>query len=260
MNPRAHNTKIVAAALASLITIASVPALADDMVRVTPAATFSVPATVAFIGHAKAPDPCKHKMFCGPISLLPHDPHERALKIAELAFSAVDGLVSIAGYNQWNKVCLTCSMMAGLPRYAGFKNVTTRDYAGTPAESNPAVQPFSHGGFGILALGGVAAELFQGAFERTWSVRAREAVSVAEIGSHAWGIQSWRAADQRVQKLEQTADVCNTIGHEARAAAASPTLSTTVNGFTYSVAQINASYVQCNQFIFGKNKLTGAGL
>ena len=187
---------------------------------------------------AESSKPCAHRIFCGPVRLLPRDSVERKAFVANAVLTIADGLVSSAGYRRFERTCLTCKMAAGHARYANFRNVTPRDLTAWPTEGNPIMRPWSHGGFSTLMLGWTLGEISGSYMTRSWSPHQRTLAAVASAASHVQGIASWQAENVFLGRLEHAADVCNQLWSMNVAAFAS--------GDMAAIERIHPAFLKCN--------------
>lgn len=107
--------------------------------------------------------PCKaaHRMFCGPIRLLPADPQARSVFIGNEIATLIDGIV------------------------------TAKNTRGNPSlEANPVVRPFVRGGLGGLLLGWSAMEIGQHAVTRQFHLSDSRFDSFT-LRQHVSGVASW---------------------------------------------------------------------
>jgi hypothetical protein len=127
------------------------------MLHVFLAALLAVPAP------APSPAPCKsaHRLFCGPIRILPRDGDARGAVIGNAIATLVDGVV------------------------------TAKNTHGNPAlEANPMVRPFVRGGLPGLLLSWTTIDIGQHALAREFHL-ADARVETAALGAHLSGIASW---------------------------------------------------------------------
>jgi hypothetical protein len=108
-------------------------------------------------------DPCKteHRLFCGPIRIVPRNPQRRNAFVANMIASVVDGVVT---------------------------NSRTR---GNPAlEGNPIMRPFIRGGVAGMLLGWGSMEVTQHFVARTFHLSDARLDSFA-LAQHVSGVASW---------------------------------------------------------------------
>lgn len=107
--------------------------------------------------------PCQaaHRLFCGPIRLVPRDPEAREAFIGNAIATLVDGIV------------------------------TAKNTHGDPKlEGNPVVRPFVRGGFPSLLLGWASMEAGQHALARHFHLDDARIESMT-LSQHVSGIASW---------------------------------------------------------------------
>lgn len=157
-------------------------------------------------GVAVAADPCRHRVLCGAIRVVPRDPVERAAFVERVTAQLVDGIVTAAG------------LRARSPYVAN-----------TSYEADPVVRPFSHGGLPTLLVAGIAWDIATGAATRRWSPSERTQLDRADTAMHAWGIGTWLDEDylplQRFARLARNRTAC---GQALAAQAHTPHLPGTV--------------------------------
>jgi len=110
-----------------------------------------------------APAPCQaaHRLFCGPIRLVPQDPVERNAFVGNAIATLIDGIV------------------------------TATNTRGNPAlEANPAMRPFVRGGLPGLLLGWASMEVGQRAIAREFHLDDSR-VETMTLSQHLSGIASW---------------------------------------------------------------------
>ncbi|MHB8195379.1 MAG: hypothetical protein ACYDFQ_04775 [Vulcanimicrobiaceae bacterium] len=106
--------------------------------------------------------PCAHRLFCGPIHLLPRNPRERAAFLTDVAAAVADGLITAAGTHR------------------------------NPAlEGDPVVQPFIRGGLPSMLFGWALGDVARSALTRRWTPGQRTLALRYEAGWHIVGIGSW---------------------------------------------------------------------
>ena len=123
-------------------------------------------------GVAVAADPCRHRVLCGAIRVVPRDPVERAAFVERVTAQLVDGIVTAAGLRARSPY---------LPN--------------TSYEADPVVRPFSRGGLPTLLAAGIAWDIASGATTRRWSPSDRTQLDRSETAMHAWGIGTWLDED-----------------------------------------------------------------
>jgi len=107
--------------------------------------------------------PCQaaHRVFCGPIRLVPADPQERNAFVGNAIATLFDGIV------------------------------TAKNTHGNPAlEANPVVRPFVRGGLPDLFLGWMSMEVGQRAIARQFHL-ADSRIETMSLSEHLSGIASW---------------------------------------------------------------------
>jgi len=132
---------------------------------------------------------------------------ERRLRLARYGIQLADAIVSAIGYHAYQR-CLSClAYPGGGP--LGSSLFSVANLAGDrPAEVNPLIQPFSHGGFAALALGALGYDAIDARIERHWSIERREVADIAEIGAHAWGISTWLPEIKNIHRDAAIAAAC----------------------------------------------------
>jgi hypothetical protein len=132
---------------------------------------------------------------------------EKRLRLARYGFQIADAIVSAIGYKAYAR-CLSClAYPGGGP--LGSAPLSVASVSGDrPAESDPLIQPFSHGGIASLALGALAYDLIDARIEQHWSVERRATADLLEIGAHAWGISTWLAELKNIHRDTAIAAAC----------------------------------------------------
>jgi hypothetical protein len=108
-----------------------------------------------------APNPCAHRLFCGPIRIVPSDPVERRSFLANAAASLADGIV-------------TAHFTHGIPSN----------------ESDPIVRPFVSGGIPTMMFGWGVMELGQRSIAHDFHLSESRADDFT-LGGHISGVASW---------------------------------------------------------------------
>ena len=107
--------------------------------------------------------PCQaaHRLFCGPIRLVPQNPQERNAFVGNAIATLFDGIV------------------------------TAKNTHGNPAlEGNPIVRPFVHGGLPGLLLGWAGMEVGQRAIAKEFHLDDSR-IETMTLSEHLSGIASW---------------------------------------------------------------------
>ncbi|MEO6990859.1 MAG: hypothetical protein ABI346_05720 [Candidatus Baltobacteraceae bacterium] len=198
MKPMSSSRFVSVFALAATVLCAAAPAGADvvDSPAGAPSAPALSPGVIALRIVVSPEQEQKARRF------------ERRLRVVRLVAQIVDGLVSSAGYSRYARTCLSCIAFPRPPVNGGLRRTSALRF---PAEADPVVQPISHGGFAMLALGALAYDLIDARVERHWSPRARIAADAGEIALHAYGVASWQAANAGLAVEEQRASNCSSL-------------------------------------------------
>lgn len=151
------------------------------------------------------PDPCAHRIMCGPIHLVPRDPRERLAFFANMALSLADGIVTRNGLREQRDDLFAHPAFGtgafGNPPAGSIARVYPTGWRlGTLRgmwEADPLMYPFSHDGLGSIVAGGIFWAGVQATLTRHWSVTQRTNLNYLLAASHVWGISTWAHADRR---------------------------------------------------------------
>lgn len=145
------------------------------------------------------PNPCAHRIFCGPVRLVPKDPGERRAFYLRIGLQIADGIVTSAGLRSnratypdlfRSSACMNSNTVCGqgliLSRYRG---VGTQ--AAPAVEIDPFVQVFAHGGLASMLVGGLAFDVASARVSQHWTSSARTSFDLGVASAHVAGISSW---------------------------------------------------------------------